>query len=64
MLTGFGFMVQMAAGNTLLQTVVDEDKRGRVMKLSVVVDGSHGNDAVRQPRWRGRRQAASGLPTR
>jgi MFS family permease len=29
--TGLGFMVQMAASNTLLQTVVDEDKRGRVM---------------------------------
>ena len=29
--TGFGMMQQMAAGNTILQTVVDEDKRGRVM---------------------------------
>lgn len=29
--TGFGMMVQMAASNTLLQTIVDEDKRGRVM---------------------------------
>jgi len=26
-------MVQMASGNTLLQTVVDDDKRGRVMSL-------------------------------
>jgi len=30
---GFGFMVQMASSNTLLQTVVDEDKRGRVMSF-------------------------------
>lgn len=31
MLAGFGMMVQMAASNTILQTIVDEDKRGRVM---------------------------------
>jgi MFS family permease len=31
--TGFGFMVQMASSNTLLQTIVDEDKRGRVMSF-------------------------------
>ncbi len=30
-LAGFGMMVQMAASNTILQTIVDEDKRGRVM---------------------------------
>lgn len=30
---GFGMMVQMASSNTVLQTVVDEDKRGRVMAL-------------------------------
>jgi MFS family permease len=30
---GFGFMVQMAASNTLLQTLVDDDKRGRVMSF-------------------------------
>jgi len=30
-LTGFGMMVSMAASNTILQTIVDEDKRGRVM---------------------------------
>lgn len=29
--TGFGMMQQMAASNTILQTIVDEDKRGRVM---------------------------------
>ena len=29
--TGFGMMQQMAASNTVLQTIVDEDKRGRVM---------------------------------
>ena len=32
-ITGFGMLVQMASGNTLLQAVVDEDKRGRVMSL-------------------------------
>lgn len=30
---GFGFTVQIVAGNTLLQTVVEDDKRGRVMGL-------------------------------
>lgn len=31
--TGIGMMVQMASSNTLLQTIVDEDKRGRVMSF-------------------------------
>jgi MFS family permease len=31
--TGIGFMVQMAASNTLLQTLVEDDKRGRVMSF-------------------------------
>jgi len=30
---GFGMMVQAAGTNTILQTVVEEDKRGRVMSL-------------------------------
>jgi MFS family permease len=30
-LTGFGMMQQMASSNTILQTIVQEDKRGRVM---------------------------------
>ena len=31
--TGFGIFVQMAAGNTVLQTIIDDDKRGRVMSI-------------------------------
>jgi MFS family permease len=30
---GAGMMVALAASNTVLQTIVDEDKRGRVMSL-------------------------------
>jgi len=30
---GFGMIVQMAATNTVLQTIVDDDKRGRVMSF-------------------------------
>src|SRR5581483_653425 len=32
-ITGFGFMTQMAASNTVLQTIVDDEKRGRVMSF-------------------------------
>lgn len=32
-ITGLGFMIQMAVSNTLIQTIVDEDKRGRVMSF-------------------------------
>lgn len=30
---GMGMMMQMAASNTVLQTIVDDDKRGRVMSM-------------------------------
>jgi MFS family permease len=30
---GFGMLIQMAATNTVLQTIVDDDKRGRVMSF-------------------------------
>jgi MFS family permease len=37
--TGFGQMVHMATGNTLLQTLVDDDKRGRIMSLYAMAFG-------------------------
>jgi len=33
LITGFGMIVQMAASNTILQTISDDDKRGRVMSF-------------------------------
>ena len=33
LLSGFGMIVQMASSNTILQTIVEEDKRGRVMSF-------------------------------
>jgi MFS family permease len=32
-LAGFGMMLQMAASNTFLQTVVEDDKRGRILSM-------------------------------
>ena len=32
-IAGFGMMTQIASSNTIVQTIVDEDKRGRVMGL-------------------------------
>jgi MFS family permease len=31
--TGLGMMVQMTSGNIVVQTIVEEDKRGRVMSF-------------------------------
>lgn len=31
--SGFGMIIQMASSNTILQTIVEEDKRGRVMSF-------------------------------
>jgi MFS family permease len=33
---GFGMMVQMACCNTVIQTIIDEDKRGRVMAFYTI----------------------------
>jgi MFS family permease len=33
LMVGFGQMVQMASSNTIVQTIVDDDKRGRVMSF-------------------------------
>jgi len=33
LIVGFGMMMQMASSNTILQTLVDDDKRGRVMSF-------------------------------
>jgi MFS family permease len=36
LVTGYGIMQQMASSNTILQTIVDEDVRGRVMSFYVM----------------------------
>lgn len=33
LVSGFGMIIQMASSNTILQTIVEEDKRGRVMSF-------------------------------
>ncbi|MGD0596599.1 MAG: MFS transporter [Sedimentisphaerales bacterium] len=35
-ITGLGMMVQMVASNTIIQTIVDDDKRGRIMSFYVM----------------------------
>jgi MFS family permease len=35
-LAGYGLMAQMASSNTILQTLVEDDKRGRIMSLYTV----------------------------
>ncbi|MGB5156619.1 MAG: MFS transporter [Desulfobacterales bacterium] len=35
-LIGFGMMLQLASSNTLLQTIVDDDKRGRVLSIYIM----------------------------
>ena len=41
MVTGYCMMTQMASSNTILQTIVDDDKRGRVMSFySMAFQGS------------------------
>ena len=44
---GFGFMVQMASSNTVIQTIVDDEKRGPRDEL--LHDGLPRHGAVRQP---------------
>lgn len=34
--TGLGMMLHLASSNTILQTIVDEDKRGRIMSLYTI----------------------------
>jgi MFS family permease len=34
--TGLGMMTQMVASNTIIQTIIDDDKRGRVMSFYVM----------------------------
>lgn len=36
LIAGFGMLVQLASSNTLLQTLSDEDKRGRIMSFYVM----------------------------
>ena len=36
---GFGMIIQMASSNTILQTITDEDKRGRVMSFYTMAFG-------------------------
>ncbi len=49
---GFGLMVQMAASNTILQTIVEEDKRGRIMSFfTISFMGISPSEAFLRVRW-------------
>lgn len=55
--TGFAMVAQMAASNTIVQTICDEDKRGRVMAFhhGLRRRGTGGQPALGEPRRRHRR---------
>ena len=56
-LTGFGMIVQIASGNTILQSIVEEDKRGRADEY--LCDGHYRHGADWQPLCR-----RTGVPDR
>ena len=55
--TGFAMMIAMASSNTILQTIVEDDKRGRVMSLyaTAFFSGAVGKSAGRRPGQQHRR---------
>ncbi len=54
--TGFAMVAQMAASNTIVQTICDEDKRGRVMAF-------HAMAFVARDRWAACSRGASPAPS-
>ena len=51
--TGYGLMYQVVATNTIVQTIVDDDKRGRVMSFyTIALAGSGPIGSLRgRRRW-------------